>query len=177
MSRFFYLTVMALFIAGCGSSSNVATNVNVKTVEVNTVANRTIASAVNQPDSNAEIQTNANKIVIQNTMVSKENARLWERKKGGSKETTPIADKVGKIAIAAPDNSEVTSQMNEKGQPLETRVFKNHQILSKVERIDLDNRNIKAYLKNGKVVNLPEGKIENFLTAPANDILEAIGVK
>ena len=77
---------------------------------------------------------------------------------------------------AAPDNSEVTSEMNDKGQPLETRTFKKHRVLAKIERIDLDNRNIKVYLKNGKVVNLPEGKIEDFLTAPANDILKAVGV-
>ena len=174
MNRFFYLTIISVFIAGCGSSPNVSTNV--KTVEVNANAGKTAAVAVNNPESTPENQFNANKIVIQNTLVSKDNDRIWERKKDSNKETTPIADKISKNTAAAPDNSEIISQMNEKGQPLETRTFKKHQVLAKVERVDLDNQNIKVYLRNGKVVNLPEGKIENFLTAPASDILKALGI-
>jgi len=65
--------------------------------------------------------------------------------------------------------------MNDKGEPLETRIFKKHPVLAKIERTDLNNRNVKVYLKNGKVVNLPEGRVENFLTAPAENILKAVG--
>jgi hypothetical protein len=99
-----------------------------------------------------------------------------EDKNRGSKENTPIAADIGKVVSKAPDNSEITSEMTDKGQPVETRSFKNHRILTKIERIDLDNRNIKVYLKNGKIVNLPEGKVENFLTAPADDIIKAVGI-
>jgi hypothetical protein len=39
----------------------------------------------------------------------------------------------------------------------------------------LDDRNIKVYLKNGRVVSLPEGRIDDFLTVSADDILKAVG--
>jgi len=174
VDRFFYLMIISVFAAGCSSSPNIATNV--KTVEVNLNTNKTVAVAVNQPQSISENESNANKIVIQNPLVSKENARIWEKKKGRDNETTSIADKVSKYTVPAPDNSEITNEMNEKGQPLETRTFKKHQILTKIERIDLDNQNVRVYLRNGRVVNLPEGKIENFLTAPASDILNALSI-
>lgn len=175
MSKFFYLAVALICATGCSSSSNVATNV--KTVEANSVVDSSVAAAVNQPNANAEIPVNANKIIIQNSAISKDNVRNWDGKKQGSKENTPIAGNIGKVTTAAPDNSEVSSRMNDKGEPLETRTFKKHPVLIKVERTNLDIRNVKVYLKNGKVVNLPEGRIDNFLTAPADDILKAIGVK
>ncbi len=51
-------------------------------------------------------------------------------------------------------------------------------MLVKVERIFVDIRNpqIKVYLKNGKVVNVPPGKISNSATASADEILSAAGV-
>lgn len=173
MSKFFYLTVGLIFTANCSSSTNVGTNV--KTAETNNIINKSVAAAVNQPRANVEIPVNANKIIIQNSTISKDNIRNWDAKKEGVKENTPIAGKIGKVATAAPDNSEVSSRMNDKGEPLETRVFKNHSVLIKVERTNLDNRNVKIYLKNGKVLNLPESKADNFLTASADDILTAVG--
>jgi len=176
VSKFFYLAVVLIYTAGCSSSSNVAVNAtvaNVKTAETNNIVNQSIASAVNQ--TNSEIPVSANKVVIQNSAISKDNVRNWDAKKGGSKENTPIAANIGKVVTAAPDNSEVSSRMNDKGEPLETRIFKKHPVLAKIERTDLNNQNVKVYLKNGKVVNLPEGRVENFLTAPAENILKAVG--
>ncbi len=179
MSKFFYLAVVLIYAAGCSSSSNVVVNrtvaANVKTAETNNSVNQSIASAVNQTNANAEIPVNANKIVIQNSAISKDNVRNWDGKNKGSKENTPIAGKIEIAKTAAPDNSEVLSQMNEKGEPVETRIFKNHRVLTKVERTDLNNQNIKVYLKNGKAVNLPEDRVKNFLSASADDILKAIG--
>lgn len=180
MSKFFYPVVVLILAAGCSSSSNVATDSNVvtknvKTAETNNVVNKSIAAAVNEPKPNAEIPLNANLTVIQNVAVSKDNVRNWDAKGEGAKENTPIAGKIEKAMTAAPDDSEVTSRMNEKGAPVETRVFKKHSVLAKVERTDLNNQNVKVYLKNGQIRNLPEGKAENFLTASADDILKAVG--
>ena len=172
MSKFFYLAAALIYTAGCSSSSNVAADA--KTVEANSVINKSVA-AVNQPNSNVEISINVNKIIIQNMAVTKDNVRNWNAKNTGSKKNTPIAGNIGEMTTAAPDNSEISSRMNDKGEPVETRVFKNHPVLTKVERTDLDNRNIKVYLKNGKVFNLPEGKADNFLTASADEILIAVG--
>ncbi|CAA9379664.1 MAG: hypothetical protein AVDCRST_MAG74-270 [uncultured Pyrinomonadaceae bacterium] len=180
MSKFFCLAILLIYAAGCSSSSNVAPSsnvaaVNVKNAETNSIVNQSVASAVNQTSANAEVPVNANKIVIQNSAISKDNVRNWDAKKEGVKENTPIAGKIEAATTAAPDNSEVLSRMNAKGEPVETRVFKKHRVLTKVERTDLNNQSIKVHLKNGKVVNLPEGTVENFLTASADDILKAVG--
>ena len=175
MKRVFYFVVFSVFAASCSSVSDAGTNV--KTVEVNTAANKSVVSTTNQSNSEAEVSNNANRVIIQNSAISKDNIRNWEGKKGGSKENMPIVANIKKAATAAPDNSEVMSEMNDNGQPVETRTFKNHRILAKVERIDLDNRNIKVYLKNGKALSLPEGRIEDFLTAPADDIIKAVSIK
>jgi len=173
VNKFFYLAVALIYTAGCSSSSNVGSDV--KTVETNNTVNKSVVTTVNQPRANVEIPVNANKIIIQNSTISKDNIRNWDAKKEGVKENTQIAEKIGKVATAAPDNSEVSSRMNDKGEPLETRVFKNHPVLVKVERTNLDNRNVKIYLKNGKVFDLPESKAGNFLTAAADEILIAVG--
>ncbi len=179
MNKFFYFAIISVFIAGCSSSPVVETNVksvntNVKTVETNVVANKSIVSAINQPIANVEPSPNAN-TTIQNFAVSKDNVRNTRGKKGASADDAPIAPNVTRAATAAPDNSEITNAMDAKGQPLETRTFKKHPVLVKIERTNLNNRDIKIYLKNGKVVNLPAGRVENFLTASADGILKAVG--
>lgn len=175
MSRVFYFVFISIFIAGCSSPARVEKNI--KPDQTDTVSNKSVATMTNQLNSNAEALNNSNGIVIQNSAITKDNVRNMQRKAGGSKETTPIAANISVAAIAAPDNSEVISQMNEKGQPLERRTFKNHPVLAKIERIDLDNQNIKVYLKSGKIVNLPADQADNFLTARADDILKAVGMK
>jgi hypothetical protein len=180
VSKFFYPVVVLILAAGCSSNSNVAINSNVaaknvKTVETNNTVNQSVAAADNQTNASGEIPASANDTVIQNSAISKDNVRNWDAKRKGVKENTPIAGKIEKATTAAPDDSEVLSRMNEKGEPVETRVFKKHSLLAKVERTDLNNQNIKVYLKNGRALNLPEGRVENFLTASADDILKAIG--
>jgi len=173
MTKFFYFFIVAVFVAGCTSSSP-KVETNIKTVETNVVANKSIVTAVNQPNLNAPLP-NAN-ITIQNFAVSKDNVRNTKGKKGAGAGDTPIAPNITRSVVVAPDNSEITSTMNAKGQPLETRAFKNHPVLVKIERTDLNDRDIKVYLKSGKVVILPENKAGGFLTVPASDILKAIGL-
>ncbi len=80
------------------------------------------------------------------------------------------------VSVPAPDNSEVTNTLGENA--VSTRVFKNHPQLAKVEQInDIANKKVtvKVYLRNGKVVEVPEGKIDNPMAAPAANILQAAG--
>ncbi len=180
MSKFFCFTIIAIFAAGCASSPNVETNVksvetNIKSVEPNAAANKTIVSSINQSNTNVEPLPNAN-ISLQNFSVSRDNVRNTKEKKGAGSGNTPIAPNVTRAAVAAPDNSQIVNAMNAKGLPVETRLFKNHPVLLKIERTNLNNSDIKVYLKKGKVVNLPENWTNNFLTAPASEILKAIGM-
>ncbi len=107
--------------------------------------------------------------------VSKQNVRNWGAKKGGTADAAPI--EATPMVYPAPDNSEISSTMNN-NVPTEIRTFKNNPMLIKMEKIfvDVKKPQIKVYLKNGKVVNVPPGKISNSATASADEILSAAGV-
>ena len=79
-------------------------------------------------------------------------------------------------AQPAPDNSEVSSVLT--NNLVQTRTFKNNPQLLKVEITTIvaeNNRKVvKVYLKNGKVKELPEGKISDPLTETADNILKAV---
>lgn len=80
--------------------------------------------------------------------------------------------------MPAPDNSTFSTEMNSKGQPVETRTFKSHPVVAKIEKITMNSRDyvFKIYLKNGKVVESKSEKLKDFrVIAPAN-ILDAIGM-
>ncbi len=183
MSKFFFLTVFSLFLANC-SSSNTSPKIEINqnkaadnsvNIVPNTAVNKTAAASVNQPTANIEPPLNGN-VSIQNFSVSKDNfpTKKGDRiVKGGVVE--PIAPHIETAELAAPDNSVIISGMNAKGQPVETRTFKNHPVLVKIERTDLNDGDIKIYLKNGKIAILPESLANNFLTARASDILKVVG--
>jgi len=177
VKKFFLLTIVVGFAIACSSPVNIPTNV--RTAENNAVGNKSMAATTNQPNTNVAAETNADKFVLGDSSVSKKNADKLRSKNAVGKETTPIGGKIGVVSNAAPDDSEIFSQMNEKGEPFETRVFKNNSALAKIERVyvTLENPTITVYLKNGKTVNVPNGAIGDPLTASAAEILRAAGVK
>ncbi len=78
--------------------------------------------------------------------------------------------------IEAPENSYFIAELTDVAK--ETRVFRDHPQLRKVERIhDGKNQTIRVYLKNGKVVTLPGDKIESISKASSAVILNAAGVR
>ena len=79
----------------------------------------------------------------------------------------------------APDDSTFSAEMNEKGQPVETRTFRNHPTLKKVEKITMSPRDyvFKIYLKNGKVVESKSDKLKDFRVISPESILDTVGMK
>ena len=79
----------------------------------------------------------------------------------------------------APDDSTFSAEMNGKGQPVETRTFKSHPILAKIEKITMSPRDyvFKIYLKNGKVVESKSDDLKDFRVIAPLNILDAIGMK
>lgn len=76
----------------------------------------------------------------------------------------------------APDDSYFYTELTDVA--IETRVFRSHPHLAKVERInDGKNQAIKVYLKSGGVVELPGGAIKSIASARAAEILTAAGIK
>ena len=175
--RFFNFVIVSIFFISCSSSPTVETNVKSKssTVETNVKSNNSDIAVVNQTNTNVEVQADANSYPIQNMAVSKQNVRNWGAKKGGATDVAPI--EAIPMAYPAPDNSEISSTMNN-NVPTEIRTFKNNPMLVKMERIfvDVKNPQIKVYLKNGKVVNVRPGKISNPATVSADEILSAAGI-
>lgn len=90
--------------------------------------------------------------------------------------TEPIdPSKMNKTIL--PDGSEYYAVLDAKGVT-ETRVFKNNPDLEKIEKFTQGrNVTIKAYLKNGKVIQIAPNKIRDFAQEPADQILIAAGVK
>jgi len=172
--KFFYFVIISIFSISCSSSSTVETNVNSNNSD-SAVVSQTNTNVVSQTNTNIEAQADANSYPIQNMAVSKRNVRNWGAKKGGATDVAPI--EATPMSYSAPDNSEISSEMNN-NVPTEIRTFKDNSMLIKMERIfvDVKNPQIKVYLKNGKVVNVPPGKISNPATASADDILSAAGV-
>lgn len=184
MKRFIYPAVFLTFAAGCSTPTAVVENNNSNsgsTAISRTIpaANQAIPPPANQTNSSAENSINANKIVIEDLgAISRRNLERLKSKGGGDMNAAPIAA-VTPAPSVAPDNSEVSSTMNEKGVPIETRVFKNHPILAKMEKsfADIEKPLIKVYLKNGKILIAPNDKISNTATVPADEILRLVGVK
>ena len=79
----------------------------------------------------------------------------------------------------APDDSTFSAEMNGKGQPVETRTFKSHPVLAKVEKITMSTRDyvFKIYLKNGKVIESKSDDLKDFRVIAPLNILDAIGMK
>jgi hypothetical protein len=77
----------------------------------------------------------------------------------------------------APYDSTVSTTMSKDGKFLETRTFRKDPLIQKVERIQ-EEKKVKVYLKNGKVVEVPYDKGSTLFPGGApQDILTAAGVK
>lgn len=187
MKKFFYPAMFLTFAAGCSTptanvenkNSNSGNTAISRTIPAANQANQAIPPPVSQTNSNAENPANANNVAIQDLgAISRRNLERLRSKGGGDTNAAPIAAATPAPSVA-PDNSEVSSTMNEKGVPIETRVFKNHPVLLKMEKsfADIEKPVIKVYLKNGKVLIAPNDKISNTATVPADDILRSVGVK
>ena len=81
------------------------------------------------------------------------------------------------VSRPAPDDSTFSSTLNQKGQPVEMRVFNRDQFLLKVERIYVspEQKILKVYLKSGKIIELKDEQIPNFAVASVSTILNAAG--
>jgi len=160
------------FLSGC--SSNPETNAvnggaNPPAANVNAANANTVAATNTQP-SGEILPYNG----VQNLNPNAFNAS------GDNLKVVPYKPKPGELPYGtrtAPDDSVVST--NSRGQDfVETRTFKNHPTLAKVEKImDGKTTNYKVFLKNGKVVDAPADKMSNFAAMSPVTILAAIGIE
>ena len=169
MIRKKFLILFVIFIgftAGCGGNSS-ATNSNSSTT-VNTGQNNEPINRmpVFPANSNTSAPTSNTKTV--NASLTPGNIK--------SKDDPTQSGAISKPpAQAAPDNSEVSAALTENF--VQTRTFKNHPRLEKVEATTLTKENnrkvIKVYLKGGKVIEISKDKILDPMVESADNILKA----
>ena len=159
--RVFLITILllsaALLIACTGYFSGHDTaNSNRENASANTLVESTNVD----PNVNAELaNANAN---IQNIPV---------------KRPQP-APKEEPLTRTAPDDSVITAENNPEGDLVETRIFKNHDMLAKVERVLTASRrggSVRVFLKNGRVYEIPVARLKNALNESPEEIIRTVG--
>jgi hypothetical protein len=147
-------------------------------------ANSTNSNSSPVANSNSQIVQTAPANIVANAEAERRNQEVFN-KSGSNNIPTVVgnleADKnnVYKEGRPAPDDSTFNSTMNAKGQFVETRTFKSHPQLAKVERVFVtpNEKKIFVYLKNGKVIEVADEKLPTFQATVPGTILQAAGVQ
>jgi hypothetical protein len=169
-SKIFLLTFFSFILVGCQSGGS-ETNSTVAVPNANSAVNVSQTNSyvasngeTMQPAFNGEVKEVANNDTVQTNV--------------NTTAANSSAEKVESISTGMPaaDNSTYTAEMNESGKPVETRTFKSHPILLKVEKITLSSRDyvFKVYLKDGKVVETKSDELKQFRYIAPENILDAI---
>ena len=169
MKYFVFIIAILVVFSGCASSGG----------GTNSVANGTNPAApnTNPANANAVAATNSNPTGMQPyseninpNAFNASNSNLKVIKYEPKKDELPYGSRI------APDDSVISS--GSRGTDfVETRTFRNHVVLAKVERImDGKTEKFKVYLKNGKVVDAPADKMNNMQSMAPGNILDAIGM-
>lgn len=165
----FILAIIAVF-SGCSSgvATNATTNGANPVAPNSNPANANAVSAANSNPSGMQPYNGAQNINPNAFNATNDNLKVTQ--------TQPKKDEMPYGSRTAPDDSFIVSGSRGKDF-LETRTFKNHPVLAKVEKI-MDGKTIKykVYLKSGKVVDAPADKMTNMEALAPNNILDAIGM-
>jgi uncharacterized protein YceK len=152
-----------IFLSACSTATEVKTN--------SETVNKTAAN------SNVVMVSNANSQMIPMNGVD---ANAFNKDSSNmrvvNRDTSNMKPTLG--ARPAPDESEFAATGKPDGSFAETRTFKNHPQLLKIEKTTNGNKtSLKVYLKNGKVFDVTEEQIPNFSVAASQNILLAVGIK
>ena len=151
------LLVTALLIACTGYFSGRET---ANSGSANEAVNSLAENANVDPNANAELaNANAN---IQNIPVKR----------------PPPTPKEEPLTRIAPDDSVITAENDPEGDLIETRVFRNHEMLAKVERVLTASRrggSVRVFLKNGRVYEIPVARLKNALNESPEEIIRTVG--
>lgn len=166
---------MFLFsLAGCGGSSDTAPN-----------SSRTGNSRPEAPqNSNTTDQTKAPvnaenaQNIQQNPLTVSRNRKIDEMRKAGSDPNAPKPDIEAMLTAStrpAPEDSEFSVALAD--ILVERRTFLQNPILAKVEKTtNGQNKVIKVFLKDGRIIDVRGDAIETLSTASSESILKAAGI-
>lgn len=161
MKAFVFLFLVTVAVTGCSSSPN----------EPASNSGPNSNAAVNAPAQNPTLSEPINGVPNLNPNAFNSPTTVTTPK--------PYVAKPGELPYGqrtAPDESVVSAESRGKDF-VETRTFKNHETLAKVEKItDGTTTRFKVFLKSGKVVDGPSEKLQNFASMAPASILDAIGI-
>lgn len=170
------LILCAVLVVGTGACSSTSPSSDAERADVNRANNP--ANAVTDAGNTNAIpggSTSPNEQQTFDSVLAARKAKIDAMRNSG--ETVPDPGLPETLPTRpAPDNSEFSAVLTDFGR--ETRTFKDHPQLLKVEKLILVNRQtIKIYLRNGKIIQLPGEKVPILATAPAAEILRAAGIQ
>jgi hypothetical protein len=168
MHRLYLSCLLVLSVAGfaCSKSSE----------ETRRSADNGNVAAVGDASSNSSVSANAEAQAvipgIQGAGVEANQKRPEQYRSPGKSGTDTQA---AEASSQAPDNSTFTSKLTDIA--VETRSFKDHPLLLKVVKtIAPGKTELKVFLRNGKVIDVPADRIKDLSTIPAMDILSVVGM-
>ncbi len=169
MKKFILLTVFInlIIFTACSSETSgtkPANTANANTANVNAANNGVVVDMdnANLPSANTNADFNIQQAVNRKVV----NAPANYKEPGAVKPA----------GVAAPYNSTIVSTMSKQNEFLEIREFQGDPLLLRAERTQ-ENKKIKLFLKNGKVIEMPYDKNALFLGASPNELLSAAGVQ
>ena len=168
MKYFVFILLIATALSACSAGSeNSANSAAVQNPSNSDAANANSVAATNPAPQ--MIPYNGSQNVNPNAFnASNDNLKTVK--------TEPKPDELPYGSRKAPDDSVITSESRGK-LFVETRVFKSDPVLQKVEKImDGKTNKYKIYLKNGKVVDVPESKMDNYAVMAPGNFLEILGM-
>ena len=172
MRYFVFIITISIIFSGC--SANVETN--------SAAANSANSNSpiTNLPNINSTAETNSPPLQTQsNKSLENSNANNFNSPNItiNADKIKPKKDELPVGSVAALDDSVIFSESRGRDF-VETRTFKNHPVLVKIEKIMNGKTNVyKVYLKNGKVIDAPEEKMKSYETLSAASILYEIGLQ
>jgi len=166
MKYFVFTIAMTIVLGGC-SASNVEKNATANAANPN-AANANGIAATNSNPAGMQPINGAQNINPNAFNASGDNLKVIKYQ--------PKKDELPYGSRSAPDESVITS--GSRGTEFfETRTFKNHPVVAKVEKImDGKTTKYKIFLKNGKTVEAPAEKMTNMAAMSPENILDAVGM-
>ena len=79
----------------------------------------------------------------------------------------------------AAEDSEIATSMNERGEVVETRVFKSHPQIVRAEAVWKNAKDalLKITLRDGKTIDVKTDRLVNLQTATTRDLMEISGIQ
>jgi hypothetical protein len=171
MKYFVLISAILVGLSGCSSNEDAnitKNNANTVAMPVSIPANANSLAATNASPLGMQPYNGIQNLNPNAFNATNDNLKVVPRQV--PKDQLPIGSRI------APDNSVISS--GSRGKDFyEARTFSNHPILAKVEKImDGTTTKYKVYLKNGKVLDAPAEKMNDFEAVGPDNILDAVGM-